>query len=265
MNARGLLSTVGWLVIAALATLAAGHGANAEAQDQPKAAAPNRFEVASVRLVEDFDKLPRDKQKFYESPSGAGQFAAQNISLEGLIGVAFGIDTDLQLAGKPEWFDDAHYDVAAKPEGDVGLSYEQLRPYLQQLLQERFHLTYHRESRNFEGYALVTAKGGSKLKMSKSDFTRAQFRPGVVQGWNEPIKVLAQMVGYSSGKPVSDRTGLKGNYDFDLRFATLEETDSALPSIFTAVQEQLGLKLVKQMVPVEMLVIDHVDRVPTEN
>jgi uncharacterized protein (TIGR03435 family) len=111
----------------------------------------------------------------------------------------------------------------------------------------------------------LIAKGGSKLKTSTSDFNRAQFRPGVVQGWNEPMKVLVQLLGYSSGRPVADRTGLKGNYDFDLRYAPLEDTNSALPSIFTALQEQLGLKLEKQMVPVEMFVIDHLDKVPTEN
>ncbi len=255
----------GWLAIAALAPLVMGQVANANAQDQPLAAAPNRFEVASVGLVEDFDKLPEDRQKFHESPSGAGQFAAQNIGLEGLIELAFGIDTDLQLTGKPEWFDDAYYDVAAKPEGDVGLSYEQLRPLLQRLLQERFHLANHREAKNFEGYALVVAKGGSKLKTSNSDSNRSQFRPGEVQGWNQPVKVLARLLRYSSGKPVADKTGLKGKYDFDLRYATLEEANSTLPSVFTAVQEQLGLKLVRQMVPVEMFVIDHVDRVPTDN
>jgi uncharacterized protein (TIGR03435 family) len=73
------------------------------------------------------------------------------------------------------------------------------------------------------------------------------------------------MLARLSGKPVADKTELKGTYDFEPRYAPLEETDSTLPSIFTAVQEQLGLKLEKQMVPVEMFVIDHVDRVPTEN
>ncbi len=120
-------------------------GTSTRAQDKPAPNPPDRFEVASVRLVENFDKLPADKQRLHESPSGAGQFAAQNITIEGLIGLAFGIDTALQLGGKPAWLDDAYYDVTAKPEGDVGLSYEQLRPLLQQLLKERLHLTYHHE------------------------------------------------------------------------------------------------------------------------
>lgn len=265
MNERGLWGTVGVLTFATMAVLTVGHCANASAQDQPKAATPGRFEVASIRLVENYDKLPKEKRRFYESPSGAGQFTALNISPEGLIGIAFGIDTDLQLSGQPAWFDDTYYDIAAKPESDAGLSYEQLRPLLQKLLEERLHLAYHRETRNHEGYALVIAKGGSKLKTSSSDLARAQFRPGAVQGWNQPMKVLTQMLGYSAGRPVADKTGLERNYNFELHYAPLEETNSPLPSIFTAVQEQLGLKLEKQMVPVEMFVIDHVDRTPTEN
>lgn len=259
----------GWLPAALLLLPAVRHGAGATLEELTKLSppAPHRFETASIRLVKDIGKLPREKQQFYESPSGAGQFIARNMSLEALIGSAYGIDTTYQLAGKPEWFDDAYYDVAARPEGNVGLTYEQLRPYLQDMLQERLHLSWHREARSVEGYALVIARGEPKLTRSPvaSNPDRAAFRPGQIQGMNEPVKVLARMLGICSERPVQDKTGLNGNYDFELRYAPLEDTDSALPSIFAALPEQLGLKLERQMVPIEMFVIDHVDRVPTEN
>lgn len=267
MNGRELSGMAGSLAMAMLIVLSGVPAAQARAQAQAGdvAASLPKFEVASIRLVEDFDKLPENKQSSYTSPPGAVQFTVTNIDFAGLISMAFGIDCAFQLAGTPAWFNEARYDIAAKPEGDVGLSYEQLRPLLQQLLQERFHLSYHREIKNFQGYALVIAKGGPKLQPSKSDFGLARYWRGEVQGQKESVKTLASMLGRLSKKPVADQTGLKGTYDFELRYAPLEDTDSTLPSIFTAVQEQLGLKLEKQMVPMEMFVIDRVDRVPTEN
>jgi len=163
---------------------AAQASAQAQIQAQPQAgdvaASLPKFEVASIRLVENFDKLPEDKQKFHMSPSGAAQFTAKNIEFANLIGMAFGLDSALQLTGRPAWFNDARYDIAARPEGDVGLSYEQLKPFLQQLLQERFHLAYHREIENFQGYELVIAKGGPKLQASKSDLRLARFWSGTI-------------------------------------------------------------------------------------
>ena len=77
--------------------------------------------------------------------------------------------------------------------------------------------------------------------------------------------VFASMLGQTLGVPVVDRTGIKGTYEIDLKFAPEDSTDSPLPSIFTAVEEQLGLKLESQKVPLEMLVIDYCRRVPTIN
>ena len=82
---------------------------------------------------------------------------------------------------------------------------------------------------------------------------------------NIPMRSLAAMLSHPIGGPVVDKTEIAGNYDFKLSYAPEGATDSTLPSIFTAVQDQLGLKLEPQKVPVEMLVIDHVEKVPTEN
>jgi len=90
-----------------------------------------------------------------------------------------------------------------------------------------------------------------------------------IKFWNESIKSLALIFETPVERPIVDRTGLEGTYDFDLNFAP-EDTpsnpsDSKLPDIFTALQEQLGLKLVPQKVPIDTLIIDHVDKIPTEN
>jgi len=86
---------------------------------------------------------------------------------------------------------------------------------------------------------------------------------------NAPVQLFASMLQSPTGSPVIDKTGITGNYDFDLKFAPANaregSADAALPDIFTAVQEQFGLKLVPQKVPVDFLVVDHVDRTPTEN
>jgi uncharacterized protein (TIGR03435 family) len=215
------------------------------------------FEVASIRIV------PESKRGYTSiSPPGAAMFTARNVTLAVLIGMAFGVDAS-QISGKQ--LGSEEYDVTAKPQGDAGLTYEQLKPPLQQLLQERFHLTSHHETKTSQGYALVIAKGGPKLHASTGGSAQPYIFPGGLRGEDIPMPVLAALLARPLRCPVVDNTKLKGNYDIKLDYAPDEVTDSPLPSIFTAVQEDLGLKLERQKVPVEMLVIDHVEKTPTEN
>lgn len=198
------------------------------------------------------------------SPSGAGTFTARKITLDVLISMAFGIDSG-RVLGKQSWMSSDYYDITAKPEGDRGLSYQQLRPMLQQLLVERFRLSFHRETKDSQGYALVVAKTGLKLQATKGAPSRPALLKGGVRADNISIKTLAAMIAKPAGRPVVDQTGIEGNFDITLDCAPEGATDSSLPSIFTALQEQLGLKLIPQKVPVETLVIDHAERVPTGN
>lgn len=239
----------------------------AQTRSYPPAASTDlpKFEVASVRLVQDWEKLPDAQRMYYMSPPGAGQFTARNITLTNLIYFAFDLTNTDQITSRPAWLDSTFYDIAAKPDGDGGLSYEQLRPLVQQLLQERFHLTYHRETKNFKGYALVIAKGGPKLSPTKGGATDAYLMGGKFGATNSPVSVVAYMLSVLLGQHVVDKTELKEKYDMTLNFAPIEATDSSLPSIYTALNEQLGLKLETATVPVEMFVIDHVDREPTAN
>jgi uncharacterized protein (TIGR03435 family) len=144
-----------------------------------------------------------------------------------------------------------------------------MEPMLRNLLQERVHLVVHNEHRIVPGYAIVIAKGGSKLKPNAG----APFG-GMNAGFefkfqNDSLEGVAQMIEWALKQPAIDKTGLQGKYDYDLKFtpqdAPVDSPYAKYGSIFTAIEEQLGLKLVKQPVPVDYLIIDHVDRVPTEN
>jgi uncharacterized protein (TIGR03435 family) len=222
------------------------------------AAAQPAFEVASVK------RSPADDAGFSISPSGAGTFTARKITLDVLIGMAFGMTSE-RVSGKQNWMSSEYYDITARPEGDQGLSYQQLRPMLQQLLVERFKLSFHRETKDAQGYALVVAKTGPKLQATKGAPSRPALLKGGLRADNISIRTLAAMLAKPAGRPVVDQTGIDGNFDITLDYAPEGATDSSLPSIFTALQEQLGLRLVPQKVPVETLVIDHAERVPIEN
>lgn len=229
----------------------------------PASATPD-FEVASVRVIPAGTRVctPASRSGCLSvSPSGAATFTARNVSLAILVSLAFGVDSN-RISGAP--LGSKAYDVLTKPEGDGGRTYEQLRLPLQHLLQERFHLTCHEETKNFPGYALVVAKGGPKLHASKGGSDAYIMREELLLQ-NVAMSNLAATLSFPLKCPVVDKTGLNGNYDIKLDFAPDDDTDSPLPSIFTALRETLGLKLEKAKVPVETLVIDHVDQVPTEN
>ncbi len=217
------------------------------------------FEVASVRII------PPDKAGYTSiSPSGTGTFTATNVTLEVLIGMAYGINSNL-VSGKQNWLESQQYDVSAKPEGAQGLTYEQLRPMLQKLLEDRFKLKIHRETKDSPGYALVIAKDGPKLQATKGGQPKPMILKNGLRADNVTMATFAWMLSRPAGREVVDKTGLQGKFDFKLDYAPEGATDSSLPSIFTALQEQLGLKLTPQKVPVEILVIDSVERLPAEN
>ena len=233
------------------------------AAQAPHDAAPlPSFEVATIRLTP-----PASQGNGVWSPPGVGRFTATSVSLAFLTQMAFGVDGN-QIEGKPKWFDSDFYDLGAKPENGISLTREQLRPRLQNLLQERFHLTTHFDTKMVRGYALVAERGGPKLKPTANEQFlgfRIYVGPGRLDGLNWSMPYLATMLQRPAGLPVADQTGIKGNYDLKLEFAPDIEESSTLPSLFTALRETLGLELKPQQIPVEILVIDHVDRVPTEN
>jgi len=201
------------------------------------------------------------------SPPGIGRFSAHCVTVPFLIHMAYGIDED-QIGGKAKWMDSEFFDVVVKPEGGIPLSREQLKPVLQALLKDRFHLIAHGESKLMKGYILVCAKNGPKLQPSNSDKPpnfRIYVGPGRLEGLNWSMPYLATMLQHPVGLPVVDQTGLTGTYDIKLYFALDVDQESSLPSLFTALHEDLGLELRPGKVSIPMLVIDHLDRIPTEN
>jgi uncharacterized protein (TIGR03435 family) len=214
-----------------------------------------------------------DPGKGYWNYPGQGRFSAHGLSLEFLIRMAWDVEAN-QLTGKPSWLDSDYYDIEAKPEEGIKLSPDELKPRLQSLLIERFHLAAHFETKMARGYALVVAKGGPKLqptKGSKFPNWRTDTSTGHLEGLNWSMPFLAQMLQRATHIPVADQTGIAGSYDIKLRFAPDAGSapdaaqDSALPTLYTALRETLGLELKARQVPMQVLVIDHIDRIPVAN
>jgi len=222
-------------------------------------AAQPKFEVASVKLT------PASRIGYVKmSPPGAATFTAENVNLALLISLAFGVDSD-RISAKQGWIESECYDVVAKAERGEPIPSDQLKPMLQQLLVERFKLTFHRGTKDASGYALVVAKDGPKLTGSKGGPSNPMILPGGIRANNATLDLLAGLLSHLTGRPIVNSTRIEGKFDFRLDYAPEAAIDSSLPSVFTALQEQMGLKLVPQKVPVETLIVDHAERVTVEN
>jgi len=182
---------------------------------------------------------------------------------------------DIQISGGPSWFDSDRWDIAATATG--GITDDERRQMLQTLLAERFHLALRHEAKDLPVYALTLAKSGSRMK-SNPDENRPRIQMGAsvkgflkLTGEDAPVAQLAAVLVAQAGRIVVDRTGLEGRFDFSLEWvpdaANLPSINGAKmvpaedgPSLFTAVQEQLGLKLESTKAPVQVLVIDRAEK-----
>jgi len=207
---------------------------------------------------------------------GPGRLSAPNFTLKTLIGFAFG--QNLEISGGPSWMAQDRYNLQAQADGEP-TNAERL-VMLRSLLVERFALKYHMSSKEVDVYALVLAKSDGKLgpniKPSAAEGpTGAMFRaPGIVLR-RQTMSTLANMLSANIladlGRRVVDRTGLTGQFDVDLAYSRPnpqakggDPLASEGPSLFTVIQEQLGLKLESSKGTVEMLIVDQAER-PTEN
>jgi uncharacterized protein (TIGR03435 family) len=187
-----------------------------------------------------------------------------NDTLKQLICVASEV-RDFQVEGGPRWLDSDRYDIVATTGRDEDITDRRLlRPLLQVLLADRFKLKVHRETKETAIYSLVVAKNGPKLTKHKGgdgggdSFTDAST--GNIRATNVTMMALANSLSHVIGRPVIDNTRLGGTFDYKLVWGPAERTDSAAPSIYTAMQEQLGLRLKSAEGPVEMLVIDSAEK-----
>jgi uncharacterized protein (TIGR03435 family) len=247
------------------------------AQSSPQRPKFDTFEVATIKPVESQAKSGR-----YIKMDGSNRFVEKDYTLKLLIAAAYDLNPRT-ISGGPDWVDSDHYDILAVTPGEVRPDHDEQMSMLRNLLTERFNLKFHREPKVFSIYELQVAKDGPKLKST----TAAAGDPVVVgPGVVYPQKVVlpgrnATMGNFVSllqrailDRPVVDKTGLAGRYDFDLEWAPDETqfggavtpaTEGATsPPLFEAVQQELGLKLVATKGPADALVVDNAGR-PTPN
>jgi uncharacterized protein (TIGR03435 family) len=179
----------------------------------------------------------------------------------------------LLVDGGPDWSRSVAFDIEAKTEDPATATYVQLRSLFQTLLTDRFKLAFHREARATAGYLLVIAKNGPKLKNAPKDETPSALQTNSSATYrNGGVGLLVQFLSTRVGRPVIDKTGLTARYDIELTWSPseLEGPRSAntevlsAPSLFTALQEQLGLRLESAKVPAEYLIVDHAE-MPASN
>ena len=240
-----------------------------------------QFDVATV-------KPTSDKTNQFMMPGGpqGGTYRATGVTLKMLIMYAYGVPAAFQVSGGPSWVGNERWDIEAKvDEGKV--QRDEFVPMLRSLIEERFQLRVRRETNEMPTYALVVAKNGSRLVThsgaapTREDRMRTRF--GWMQFRESGLGPLAYQLSLQLGRKVIDKTSLTGRYDFTLEWAPepgqggLEAiglppdpnlkpppADPNRPSIFTALQEQLGLRLESSKGQVDMIVIESVEK-PSEN
>lgn len=268
---RGLKQVVSVLLVAAGGLFA---------QSPAGRPAFDAFEVASIKPTPD-DWLGGRWIRM----QSAHQFLARNHALKTLVAAAYSLSPQA-ISGGPAWVDSGHYDIVAKAPNEIQPNLDEQMAMLRQLLVERFNLTFHREPKELSIFALSVGKSGPKLHESTESPDASPegppplifvISPPVVRltGRNATMAELASVMQRAAlDRPVVDKTGLTGRYDFDLEF-TPDQTqfggglergtdDSPKPGLFAAMQQQLGLKLEATKGTVDMLVIDRVQR-PSEN
>jgi uncharacterized protein (TIGR03435 family) len=260
------------------------------AAQRSNAQTPPAFEVASIRP----NTSGNTQGQGLAAPQPGGRFIAIGATLRGLVSGAY---DGMQIQGGPNWIDSARFDINARASSDVPP--DEMRRMLRSLLADRFKLVVHTEAREFPVYVLSTSRSDRKLgpKLRESDAACAKesrnfvpagpggppacgdFRMGarslIARGMFMPV--FAQVMRGRVGRPVIDRTGLDAAYDLELEWSSdlglqqapqgaagaSELTPDGL-SLFTALQEQLGLRLQADRGPVDVLIIDSADQ-PTAN
>ncbi len=261
------IGRLGRLGMALVLAVVAGWGA-AEGQPAPHMAADARpsFEVATIKLSD-----PTSKQQRIGSDGNRMQLRGQ--TLTSMVMFAYGVHKNQILEG-PGWRSEDRYDVDGIADAEGEPSLKQMQEMLTKLLVERFGLTFHHERREMVHYALAVEKGGPKMVKSTSDPEAQPDQTGNGDGkqmmmkfTNNSMDDFALGMLYFLDRPVVNETGLPGRFDFVLRWTPDEwkvEDGSGAPVLFTALREELGLKLTGAKGPVDVMVIDHVER-PSAN
>jgi uncharacterized protein (TIGR03435 family) len=201
----------------------------------------------------------------------AGHLSMQNVSLKKMILNAYGIPDDRRYAViGPDWLESGSFDLEATFPADT--QPVQIRTMLQGFLTSRFKMVARKDTRQLPNYTLVVAKGGAKITPDEAGKSQTSGGNGSFTATKTTMAHFADLIARVAGLPVVDGTGLAGVYTFKLEWSptaglnvSADSTPSAGPSIFTALEEQLGLHLQSGKGPVEVVVIDSMEKMPTEN
>jgi uncharacterized protein (TIGR03435 family) len=234
------------------------------------------FEVATIKTVD-----PDAKSGRYITMQGTDRFVAKQYNLKLLIAAAFDV-SPRTISGGPGWIESDHYDILAVTPGAVRPTHEEQMVMLRKLLTDRFSLSFHREKKEFSIYQLDVAKGGAKMKASTAApddpvqlistvYPDHVDLPARNASMHDLVSLMQRAI---FDRPVVDHTGITGRYDFELTW-TPDETqfggdlpvapsDAPSPPLFTAMEQQLGLRLEATRGPVDAMVIDKAER-PSAN
>ena len=238
------------------------HGAFAQAPEAKPA-----FDVASVKVISSGGGEGRGREAITTSPSGV---TIKSAHLKSVVAWAYNLQP-IQIVG-PGWMDSDTYDIVAKAPGEV--TKDRLRLMMQTLLVNRFKLDFHRDTKEMPAYVLSVAKSGLKLKPSETPGTM-QVKPNGKGGAafsNVTLEQLIQMVSPILQGVVVDDSGLTGSYDFSLDLSSFMNGDvhpssmeDMIAILTQAANDQLGIKIEQKKVPATRLLVDHIERVPSEN
>jgi uncharacterized protein (TIGR03435 family) len=258
------------LVTLALAVSAvAQNPASAAPGKADSSTAALRFQVATIK-----PSLPEETRTMQIR---GNRFATTDTTLIDLLKYAYGLQ-EQEIAGGPKWLKAQAFDLMADPETQARPTSPEFKTMVQNLLADRFHLTAHKEMRELAVYVIVPAKGGSKLTPTTnpaSGFPVVGYQPGHLGAANATVGDFATFLQrFVSDRPVVDGTGIRGKYDWSLQFTPDDAQPevggqgdaqkSSFPGLFTAMQEQLGLKLQEEKRPSPVFVIDSAE-MPSEN
>ena len=224
------------------------------------------FEVAAIKPAD-----PSDTNQGFRLEGR--RIFVESVTMTSLICFAYSIQKT-QIVNAPQWFDEQRWNIEGTPDTEGAPSWHQYRQMLQKLLSTRFGLVMHHDKRELSVYTLTVAKGGPKIEKSKSDPDALSDGSGRGMGsaqymkfTNDSMTDFAQTMQLMVDRPVVEQTNLSGRYDFTLLWTpdVMHDTPTdTAPGLFTAVQEQLGLKLTAARIPTDVFVIDAATR-PTEN
>jgi len=238
-----------------------------------QAQGPLAFDVVSIR-----PSSPDEKYQNFNIQSGGG-IKVTNFPVRSLIEIAYKL-RESQLIGAPDWIGKTHYDILARMDtpdspADISKLSESERKEMearlalrtQSILTDRFQFKFHRETREMPILALTVAKGGLKVQPQEPATSAPRhmwMRKGQISSLGMPMSQLADSLSRLLSRTVVDETGIAGEFEYKLEWAQIGDPDASGPTIYTALQEQLGLKLESKKGPVEVVVVDGIEK-PTEN